>query len=248
MKEILFDFLRAMQFMTRFPIAGLPRRKGSLARAAKFFPVVGLAIGGIAAGIDQLLTPYMGREILALVLLTYLVLITGALHEDGLADAVDAFGAGWSREQILSIMRDSRIGTYGAVSVTLSLLARFLLISKIAPFRLPGVLICASVLCRWTALPLGFLLPNARLDGGLGGCIAGRLPLSSLAWGTLFAAVSVAAVLGGASLWPWLITILLTAASALYFKRRIGGITGDCFGAANQITEIVIYLYGALRS
>src|SRR5215467_4345771 len=113
MKEILFDFLRAMQFMTRIPITGLPYRKGSLARAAKFFPVVGLVIGVIAVGLDRLLALYMGREILALVLLTYLVLITGALHEDGMADAADAFGAGGSRGQILTIMRDSRIGTYG---------------------------------------------------------------------------------------------------------------------------------------
>jgi len=72
--------------------------------------------------------------------------------------------------------------------------------------------------------------------------------LSSVSWATLFAAGSVAAVLGRESLWPWLITIVLTAGSGFYFKHRIGGITGDCFGAANQITEIAIYFYGALRS
>jgi adenosylcobinamide-GDP ribazoletransferase len=128
----------------------------------------------------------------------------------------------------------------------LSLLARFTLISNIAPVRLPGILIAASVLSRWTSLPLGYLLPYARDGEGLGDHVAGRLPLSSVVWATLFAASGVAVALRD-NLWPWLITVLLTTVSGLYFKRRIGGITGDCFGAANQITEIAIYFYGAVR-
>lgn len=238
----------AFQFMTRIPIPTLPYREGALARAARFFPLVGLVIGLIAVAIDHLLAGRVAPQVLGMVLLTYLVLITGALHEDGLADTADAFGGRRSKEQILSIMRDSRIGSYGAIALTLSLLARFIFITDIPPLRLPQIVIAASVLCRWTSLPLGFLLPYAREDRGLGGQVAGRLPLSSIAWATLFAAVSVGAVLGRESVWPWAITILLTIGSALYFKRRIGGITGDCFGAANQITEIAIYFYGALRS
>jgi adenosylcobinamide-GDP ribazoletransferase len=248
MKEIFYELLLAFQFMTRIPISGLPYRSGALAGAAKFFPVVGLAIGLMAAAIHHLLAAHLERQLLAMVLLVFLILITGGLHEDGLADSADAFGGGRSKEQILSIMRDSRIGSYGAIAVTVSLLARFILLSNIASVRLPGVLIAASVLCRWTSLPLGFLLPYAQKDNGLGGHVAGRLRLSSVAWATLFAVGGVAAGLGRDSLGPWLTTILLTAVSALYFKMRIGGITGDCFGAANQITEIAIYFYGALRS
>ena len=232
--------------MTRIPISGLPREERALGRAAKFFPVVGLAIGSVAVVIQRVLAARVQPQLLALLLIIYLVLITGALHEDGLADAVDGFGGGWTKEKILLIMRDSRIGSFGAVAVTLSLLSRFILISNTSPARLPGFLVASSVLCRWTALPLGFWLPYAREDRGLGAAVAGQMPLASLLWGTGFAVLSAAAALGLGSLLPWLITLLVTAASGLYFKRHIQGVTGDCFGATNQITEIAIYFYGAL--
>ncbi len=246
MRKTVNELLLALQFMTRIPISGLPREPRALARAAKFFPVVGLGIGSIAVAIQRVLAPRVQPQVLTLVLIIYLVLITGALHEDGLADAADGFGGGWTKDKILMIMRDSRIGSFGAVAVTLSLFSRFILISGTSPARLPGFLVASSVLCRWTALPLGFWLPYAREDQGLGGAVAGRMPLSSLLWGTAFAVLSVVAALGLGSLFPWLITLLVTAASGLYFKRHIQGVTGDCFGATNQITEIAIYLYGAL--
>lgn len=246
MRRTLNEFLLAFQFMTRIPISGLPHEPNGLARAAKFFPVVGLAIGLIAVAIQRALAFRLQPQVLTLVLLIYLVLITGALHEDGLADAADGFGAGWTKEKILLIMRDSRIGSFGGVAVTLSLLTRFILISNTSPARLPGLLVASSVLCRWTSLPLGFWLPYAREDHGLGGAVAGRLPLSSLVWGTAFAVLSVAAVLGVGSLFPWLIALLITAATGLYFRHHIQGVTGDCFGATNQITEIAVYFYGSL--
>ena len=246
MRKTVNELLLAFQFMTRIPISGLPREPRGLARAAKFFPVVGLASGLIAAAIERVLVARVQPQLLALVLIVYLVLITGALHEDGLADAADGFGGGWTKEKILLIMRDSRIGSFGAVAITLSLLSRFILISNTSPARLPGFLVASSVLCRWTALPLGFWLPYAREDRGLGAAVAGQMPLASLLWGTGFAVLSAAAALGLGSLLPWLITLLITAASGLYFKRHIQGVTGDCFGATNQVTEVAIYFCGAL--
>jgi adenosylcobinamide-GDP ribazoletransferase len=247
MKQIIHEFLLAFQFMTRIPIRGIPHRPGALARAARFFPLTGLAIGLAGAGIYRLLAAHVPPQVLGISLLVYLVLITGGLHEDGLADAADGFGGGWSKKEILLLMRDSRIGSYGAIALTISLLARYVLIINIPSLRLPRILIAATVLCRWTSLPLAFLLPYARAGEGLGGYVAGRMPLSSLLWATLFAAGSAAAVLGPESLWIWLITIVLTAASGRYYQRSIGGVTGDCFGATNQLTEIAIYCYGALR-
>jgi len=245
LRKTLNELLLAFQFMTRIPISGLPREPHALARAAKFFPVVGLGIGLIAATIQRVLAGRVQPQVLALVLIAYLVLITGALHEDGLADAADGFGGGWTKEKILTIMRDSRIGSFGAVAVTLSLLSRFILISNTSPARLPGFLVASCVLCRWTALPLSFWLPYAREDQGLGRAVAGQMPRSSLLWGTSFAVISVAGALGFGSFLPWLITLLITGASGLYFMRHIQGVTGDCFGATSQITEIAIYFCGA---
>jgi len=248
MTGILHELLLAFQFMTRIPIRRLPHRPGALARAARFFPVVGLVIGLISAGVSRLLVGRVPGQVLAMALLSYLIVITGALHEDGLADAADGFGGGWSKEQVLEIMHDSRIGTYGAIAVALSLLWRFVLLTNVAPERLPATLVAAGVLCRWTSLPLGFFLPYARAEDGLGGYIAGRLPISSFLWGTLLALLSVAAVLRRASVWPWLITVAITLASGFYFHRRIQGVTGDCFGAVSQVTEIAIYTFGALHT
>ena len=249
MRKTINELLLAFQFMTRIPISGLTHEAHALARAARFFPIVGLAVGLIAVAIQRALAARLKPQVLTLVLIIYLVLITGALHEDGLADAADGFGGGWTKEKILSIMRDSRIGSFGAVAIALSLLSRFILINSIhttSPARLPGFLVASSVLCRWTSLPLGFCLPYARDEGGLGDEVAGRLPLSSLLWGTGFAVLGVAAALGVGSLLPWLLTLVVTAASGLYFKHHIQGVTGDCFGATNQIVEVAIYFYGAL--
>jgi adenosylcobinamide-GDP ribazoletransferase len=245
-RKTIYQLLLAFQFLTRIPISGIPRERQALASASKFFPVVGLAIGLVAAAIYRGLARVMQPPVLTLALMIYFVMVTGALHEDGLADAADGFGGGWTKEKVLTIMRDSRIGTYGAIAVTLSLLSRFVLISNTSPTRLTGFLVASNVLSRWTALPLSFWLPYAREDQGLGRAVAGRLPLSSLLWGTGLALLGVAASLGMGCLVPLLIALFVTGTSGLYFKRRIQGVTGDCFGATNQITEIAIYFYGAV--
>ena len=103
------ELLGAFQFLTRLPISRIPYQPEFLSRSAKFFPVVGLVIGLGVSVLWHLLTPHLNRVLVALLILTFLVLITGGLHEDGLADSADAFGGGWSREQILSILRDSRV-------------------------------------------------------------------------------------------------------------------------------------------
>jgi len=109
----------------------------------KFFPVVGLLIGASAALLHFLLSPRLPAWIVALLIVVYLVAITGCLHEDGLANAADGFGGGWEREKVLSIMRDSRIGSYGAAALTLSLIARILLIASLSPIRAVTYLIAA---------------------------------------------------------------------------------------------------------
>src|SRR6266852_2413270 len=128
----LRDLLSAFQFMTRLPLPSVSSEPKPLSRTAKFFPVVGLVIGLGAAALQRVLSGHVSRSILAITILTYLVLITGALHEDGLADAADGFGGGWTRDRILLIMRDSRVGVFGVIALTVSLLARYVLLSELA--------------------------------------------------------------------------------------------------------------------
>ena len=109
--QLWFDFLSALGFLTRIPV---PHSDRSLAKAVKFFPLVGLAVGAASAGVYLMLDPHFPRLVTAALVLLFMVCLTGGLHEDGLADTADAFGGGWHREQVLTILRDSRIGSYGA--------------------------------------------------------------------------------------------------------------------------------------
>ncbi len=107
----------AFQFLTRIPMPQVAFEADSLSRAIKFFPLVGLVIGSGAVFLQRMLISHLSRPLIALVLLVYLVLITGCFHEDGLADTADGFGGGWTRDQVLLILKDSRIGSYGATAL-----------------------------------------------------------------------------------------------------------------------------------
>jgi adenosylcobinamide-GDP ribazoletransferase len=238
------DIATAFQFLTRLPIRRLPYDSNALSRSAKFFPLVGLVIGALGSVLYLWLIRHLPTTIAALVTVTFFVLATDALHEDGLADVADAFGGGWNREQILDILKDSRIGACGTLAIVISVGLRLLLLANLPQGRLTAYLISGHVLCRWTALPLGFVLPAARESSSLGARIARQISGASLIIGTVFTAVIVAYTLRRAMWMPFLSTLAVTFASGLYYWRRIGGVTGDCFGATNQITEIVVYLCG----
>ncbi len=216
----------------------------SLSRSVKFFPLVGLVVGSGAVLLQKLLMPHLGRPVIALIVLTYLVLITGCLHEDGLADTADAFGAGRTKDQVLLILKDSRVGSYGATALALSLLARYLLLASLPVEHFAAYVISAHVLCRWSSLPLSYLLPPARKEDGQGARIAQLTTLSSLVFGSFFGILVVAFALRWSAAAPLLVAILAVALSAWLYSRKIGGVTGDCFGATNQLTEIAVYLCG----
>jgi|SRR5580692_2541459 adenosylcobinamide-GDP ribazoletransferase len=238
------DFLVAVQFLTRLPVPRVRFDPDSLSTAAKFFPLVGLMIGLGASGLQRIAAPHLSRPLVALLVLTFLVLITGALHEDGLADAADGFGGGWNREQVLTILRDSRIGSFGALALIFSVLARFLLLSELPAGRLTAFIVSAHVLCRWTALPLSYFLPPARESDGQGARIAQKISFVTLLLGTLLSFAIVFCFMRTGFWIPALVSIVITVLTGLYYARRIGGVTGDCFGATNQLTEIAVYFCG----
>jgi adenosylcobinamide-GDP ribazoletransferase len=238
------DFLVAIQFLARLPVPRVSFDPDSLARAAKFFPVVGLIIGLGASVLQRITAPHLSHPLVALLVLTFLILITSGLHEDGLADTADGFGGGWNREQVLTILRDSRIGSFGALALVVSVLARFLLLSTLPVNRFTAFIVSAHVLCRWTTLPLSYFLAPAREGDGQGARIAQKISLASLLLGTLLSFAIVFYFMRIEFWIPVFVTLVITALSGLYYSRRIGGVTGDCFGATNQLTEIAIYFCG----
>jgi adenosylcobinamide-GDP ribazoletransferase len=243
---VVKDIVLALRFMTRLPAPNVAYTSESLARAAKFFPVVGLLVAAGAVGLNKILSNHVDRDLVALAVLVYLVVITGGLHEDGLADAADGFGGGWNKDRILEIMHDSRIGSYGAIALTLSLLARYVLLGRLPLLQFSSYLIVAHVLCRWSTLPLGFLLPPAKEHEGQGAAVAKGVSIASLVLGTLFTFAVCYWRLRNAAWIPVTATVAVTLVSGLYYKSQIGGVTGDCFGATNQLSEVAVYLCGVL--
>jgi len=238
------DLLVAIQFLTRLPVPRVRFDPDSLSRAAKFSPVVGLMVGLGASVLQRIAAPHLSRPLVALLVLTFLVLISSGLHEDGLADTADGFGGGWNREQVLTILRDSRIGSFGALALVLSVLARFLLLSNLPVNRFTAFIVSAHVLCRWTTLPLSYFLAPARESDGQGARIAQKLSPASLLIGTLSSFATVFYFMRTEFWIPVLVALVITVLSGLYYSRRIGGVTGDCFGATNQLTEIAVYFCG----
>jgi adenosylcobinamide-GDP ribazoletransferase len=247
MTEIFLDIAVAFQFLTRLPLDGLAYRPDAFKRAAKFFPLVGLVIGAGDAGVYRFLSPHLPAAIVALLIVLFSTLVTGGLHEDGLADAADAFGGGWTKQQILEIMKDSRIGTYGALALAFSLAARILLLIYLPPARFLQYLISAQIICRWVMLPLGVALSNAGESASQGGRLAGKISATSLAVGTLTALCVVSYLLRISMVWPFVAAFSVTLLSGLYYKHRIGGVTGDCFGATSELTLVAVYICGVWR-
>jgi adenosylcobinamide-GDP ribazoletransferase len=237
------DIAVAFQFLTRLPVPPVTFAPDGLARSVKFFPLVGLVIGSGAALLEKLLAPHLGRPASAVAVLLYLVLITGCLHEDGLTDVADSLG-GWNPEQRLAILRDSRIGTYGAAALVLSLLSRAVLLAGLPLEHFTAYLISAHVLCRWSTLPLSYYLPPARDSEGQGARIASLTSASSLIVGSVFTIVTVMVALRRAAIAPVLSAMAIPLLSSFLYMRKFGGVTGDCFGATNQLTEIAVYLCG----
>ncbi len=247
MKRVVKLFLSAVAFMTRLPVPlqmqGTP---DTLAGSAVFFPLVGLLVSAGAIIFNHAFSRFVAHDVVIVIVLVFLVVITGGFHEDALADAADGFGGGWGKDQILNIMRDSRIGSFGALAIALALLARFVFLTNIPPQRFDSYLVAGQVTCRWTALPLAFFLPPAHEQSGQGARVAGKITTFSLVTGTLMTVVILGVAVGIKALGVGLAAVVMTGLSGAYYRRRIGGVTGDCLGATNQLTEVAIYFAGVV--
>lgn len=221
----------AIQFLTVLPI-----RAGdvSLPDSAVFFPLVGAALGASASGAYLALARLLPTDPASMLTILFLVLATGGLHEDGLADVADAFRAGRTPERIFAILKDSRVGTFGALALSFSILVRWQALNALgAPSSL--ALIISEALPRTALVVLSHIATpvGSGLGSALGTGLSRNVTLVAAAQGI------VLAFLAG----PWLALPLLAGTAAIiwmarsYFHRRIGGVNGDCLGATGQLVE-----------
>jgi adenosylcobinamide-GDP ribazoletransferase len=233
--------MAAVAFLTRLPVA---RRtdQADLAQGTVYFPLVGALVGAGGAAVFWLASMLWPLPVAIILSVAATVLATGALHEDGLADFADGFGGGWSREQVLAIMKDSRIGTYGAMALTLTVLAKLVALASLTRLDVVRALIAAHTLARWATLPLLAWLPYVRAEGGTGTPFTGGVTPARLAVATLCTVAILAATLGVRAIATVIAAMAVTMAFAWYTRRRIGGITGDVLGATAQCVELTTYL------
>ena len=229
------SLVAALQFLTRVPIR--LRREPSLAKMVAWFPVagaiIGTAVGGVAAGMWQLTTPLVAAGVAVIVGL----LITGAFHEDGLGDIADAFGGGWTIERRLEILKDSRHGTYGVSAICASIVLRTTSLGAMpGPLDMFTAAVAAHTMARVAAVGMAGTMKLASNTGlgadygrsttplrALVGCSAG-VGITTLAIGWWAAPLVVAAGVAAAG-------------TGLLARRKIGGISGDVLGAAEQVAE-----------
>ncbi len=233
-------FYIALGFLTRIPVpATVDYSQNKLNQASRYFPLVGWLIGILAALVfwsAQLILP---QTIAVLLSMLFTLLLTGCFHEDGLADTCDGLGGGWQIEQKLQIMKDSRLGSYGAVGLWLALIFKLSLLSELSNVSL--ALIVAHPLSRSASTVMIFLLPYVSMEetSKVKPLVESHQKIDLLfnlliALATLLFVTSYALAL--------VLAIFVTIMLLRYlFVKQIGGFTGDTLGATQQISEIVIY-------
>lgn len=237
------SFLLALEFLTIFP-SPLKRPPGDneLANSTGFFPIIGSLIGGFLIGIDILLSFIFPTPVVNIFLILFLAIITGCLHLDGLADTIDGIGGGSSREDILRIMRDSRIGSFALIGMILFLLLKFITLQGIPPYVKYNSLLLMAISGRYSIVQLAFSHPYARTEEGKAKAYAGNISKKSLLNAGLFSLVASVILFGFYGILIFVIMILFTIGLGRYFQRRIGGITGDNLGAGEELNELMILL------
>ena len=253
-------FLSALMFLTRLPVPKhMDHNESLLQQTPKYFPLVGWIVGMLSFTGFIVLYKFTGTNIAILASVITGIFTTGAFHEDGFADTCDAFGGGWTKEKILAIMKDSRLGTYGVAGLVLMLAAKFLLLKELVEAvelfsftKQDGwILYRAIAIVIITAHSISRLMPVLVIqqykyvtsdDGSKSKPLASKkLTVTALIVAIVFALLPLFFLS-----WLYLMSVIpilvVVFFMARYFKKWIGGYTGDCLGAIQQVSEIIFYL------
>ncbi|MPV56490.1 adenosylcobinamide-GDP ribazoletransferase [Burkholderia sp. HI2761] len=242
MRAELRYFFVALGYFTRVPMPrSIGYAAGDLDQAARYFPLVGACVGAWGALVYLVALRALPASIAVGLSMAATLLATGAFHEDGLADSCDAFGGGYTRDDVLRIMHDSRIGTFGAVALVIALGLKWQALTSMLPLRAAWTMIAAHAASRTMAVSLLMSLDYVRPEGkakpvaqrmsARAACVAAVFGLPWLFWPDWRMGVAACVAL-----------VLVRAGLARYFVKRIGGYTGDCLGFAQQLGELAIYL------
>ena len=238
----LTEIRLAAGFLTVLPV--LPRSgitPEALAASFGWFPLVGFALGAVLAAENFLLSPLFGAALAAVVLTLTLIVLTGALHLDALADTADALGAGTDRPRALRIMRDSRIGSFGTAAIFFFLALEIAALATMGEARRAVALWLAPGLARWAMVAVGWRIDYLRAQGA-GTLLVGAGGGRSLALASAIAAIAALPVLSWRVLLAYAVAVVIAAVAREAYRQWLGGVTGDLLGAAGELVELAVLL------
>jgi len=235
----------AFVFLTRVPVGGFPYSRTDWHWSTAHFPLVGLVLGGVLGGAFLLLHP-LGPLASAALTLGLSLLLTGAFHEDGLADTSDALGGAYDRENVFRILKDSRVGSFGAIALCFSFVTRAALIGKLPP-SLETIVAIAFVGSIARAVPLWQMVraPYATQHGSKSRDVARAEPLQAVV-GSVYPLLLVGSLSAfGTISWLRLLaaglsSVVVGALTEWRYRKRAGGLTGDFLGTTEQLCEIAV--------
>jgi adenosylcobinamide-GDP ribazoletransferase len=252
-------FLAAVQFLTRVPITlrlvpdSAERYQETLTRGVIYFPLVGAMITATTAIVTLVLSNFLPAELAVVSALAFEAMLTGAFHEDALADTCDALGGGWTRDQVLEILKDSRLGTYGTLGLTLSVLCRFsclVALAKVDYMIFAAAMVASGALARWGIIWLMHLLDPVEDRHTLARAVGGRTGRVTI---FLSAILALPAVGGWILLDPLglLAAIVVSAVVLVLYRkqvlRRVGGSTGDLLGCVGYLIQLSVLIVAVAR-
>ncbi len=242
----LSELRLAISFLTIFPV--IDQRRASddtVAASFAWFPIVGFALGVALAAEDWILAHVFAQVIRSVLIIISLTVVTGAVHLDGLADTADALGAGRDRERALDILRDSRVGTFGASAIFFDLTLKILVLSTLAGPRRYAALIIAPTLARFAMVMVGVGIPYLRESGAGTAFLNSQSPGWRRRVAVVFLIIDSAILLSpfravGALAVSF--ALLIAFLMHLFYRRWLGGVTGDLIGACGEVIEIAVLL------
>lgn len=242
-RTAIFTQIRlAAGFLTILPVvddrANAPE---DVAASLGWFPLIGFAIGAAIAAEDYILASVCPSAIRAVLIVMTLATVTGAVHLDGLADTADALGAGRKRERALEILRDSRIGTFGALALFFVLALKVMAIAGGTGKPLYAALYLAPGIARWAMVALAHRLDYIRAEGA-GTTLLSHDGRRNFIWASTIAVAAVLPCIGVRALRGYAVAAILTLALGTFYRKWLGGLTGDLIGAAGEIVETAVLI------
>jgi adenosylcobinamide-GDP ribazoletransferase len=231
----------AASFLTIIPVGGNAATSADLVASLGWFPLIGFALGGALAFADYLLGFFILNAVRATLIVLALTAISGAVHLDGLADTADALGAGRDRMRALGILRDSRIGTFGATATFFALALKVAVLASTTGHAQIIALYLAPGMARWAMVAAPYKLTYLR-ESGAGSALLGVSDERNLRVATAIVLIAILPVTGIHALHGLIIALILVWALRAFYRRWLGGITGDLIGAAGELVESAVLI------